>query len=421
MNDLLTRRDFLKASGGALMSISLVGIAGCGGGEQQDGEGASFSFLAAQYSNATPDYWKDLVSEFRKENPDIKVDLEIIGWDQLLRQVNTKVTTGQAPNLLNLNSYASYAADDLLLPSEDVISSELKDNFYPNFYDASKVEDTAYGIPFIASIRNLYYNQEIFDKVGIKEPPKTWDELLQTAQAIQEEVGITGFGVPMTEFEGQAYFSYFIWGNGGDWQRDGQWVFNSPENVEGLQFLVDLINKHKVTNPDPTSINRDELQKVFGAGEIGMMITANFFPTILKEEAPDLDWALGPIPVNEGVSEFSLGVEDFLMVFNNTENPEAVGKFLDFFFQGKNGENYEKFLNQEGMLPVLEPVGETMSGKDELTAQFIEQIPKAKFYPLSEPKFDVIRVDVVKACQKAITGEMSSKAALDELQQKVTG
>ena len=415
MKQALTRRDFLKVSGGALAGAYVVGLTGCGGGGGGGGNG--FSFVAALYTNPTKTYWNDLVADFKKKNPDADVDLRVIGWTQLPQQVSTMVTTGQTPELLNFNTYASFAADDLLTRGDEVISSELKGQFYENFYGAGSIDGALYGIPFIASIRNLYYNKEIFERVGIEKPPETWDELVQTAKAIKDETGIPGFGLPMTEFEAQADFSYFIWGNGGDWQRDGEWSFNIPENVEALQFMTDLVNKYKVTNPDPTTINRDELQKVFAQGQLGMMNTANFFPTILEQEAPDLDWDFGSIPRNEGVPEFSLGVEDFLMVFNTAENTEVIGKFLDFFYEK---ERYIKFLEQEGMLPTTKPVGETMSAQDPMTARFVDQLPKAKFYPLQDPQLDTVFKDLTRACQQALTGEKTPKQALDELQQTVT-
>ncbi len=415
MKRALSRRDFLKVGGGALAGAYALALTGCGGGAS--GGGNSFSYVAALYTNPTKTYWNELVADFKKKYQDAEVDLRVIGWTQLPQQVSTMVTTGQTPDLLNFNTYASFAADDLLTRGDEVISSELKGQFYENFYGAGSIEGALYGIPFIASIRNLYYNKEIFERVGIKEPPTYWDELVETATAIKEETGIPGFGLPMTEFEAQADFSYFIWGNGGDWKRDGDWSFNLPENVEALQFMTDLVNKYKVTNPDPTTINRDELQKVFAQGQLGMMNTANFFPTILEQEAPDLDWDFGAIPRNEGIPEFSLGVEDFLMVFNTAENTELIGNFLDFFYEE---ERYIKFLEQEGMLPTTKPVGETMSAKDPMTARFVSQLPKAKFYPLQDPQLDTVFKDLTRACQQALTQEKTPKQALDELQQTVT-
>lgn len=415
MKRALNRRDFLKISGSALAGAYVVSFTGCGG--EGGGNGNGFSFVAAQYSNPTRTYWEEVVGNFQEEHPDINVEYRVIGWDALPQQVNTMVTTGETPDLLNFNTYASYAADDLLVRGDEVVSSELQEDFYENFREAGTVEGALYGIPFIASIRNLYYNKEIFEQAGIQDPPVTWDELVQTATTIKEETGIDAFGLPMTEFEAQADFSYFIWGNGGDWKRDGEWSFNIPENVEALQFMTDLVNEHEVTNSDPTSINRDELQRVFAEGNIAMMNTANFFPTILEQEAPNLDWDFSSIPRNEGVPEFSLGVQDFLLIFDNGNNTDGISQFLDFFYQE---ERYQEFLEQEGMLPTTRSMGETMSDQDSMAARFIEQLPRAKFYPLQDPQLDQVFSDVNTACQQALRGERSPQEALDELQQKAT-
>ena len=268
----------------AVLSIACSGETGSGNSAETENNGADgnaaegsgdvqeITFVAAQYSSQTEPFLTELVENFESEHSDIKVNLDIIGWDSLEQSVNTMVSTGQTPDILNLNHYAAFVSDDLLMPIEEVISPELKDKIYDSFYEAGKVDGTSYAIPYLASIRGLYYNQDIFEEAGIEAPPETWEELRETAKAIKDKTGIDGFGVPMTNFEGQAYFSYFIWGNGGNWKEGDEWVLNSPENVEGIEFLNQLVTEDKLTNPEPTAINRDELQKVFGAGQLGMMI-----------------------------------------------------------------------------------------------------------------------------------------------------
>lgn len=382
--------------------------------EETNADQAEISFVAAQYSNETEPFLKELVANFEEEHPDIRVNLDVIGWDALEQQVNTMVSTDQMPDILNINHYASFVEDDLLYPIDEIISDDLKMKLYDSFLEAGQVEGTQYAIPFLASIRGLYYNKDLFEQAGIDAPPTTWEELKETAKKIKEETGIDGFGVPMTTFEGQAYFSYFAWGNGGDWKEGDAWKLNSPENVEGMEFLHELVRVDKVTNPEPTAINRDELQKVFGAGQLGMMITANFLPTILASEFPDLNFGVGPIPINEGKEEFNLGVQDFLMVFKSVEHPDAVSTFLDYFYED---ERYEEFMRLEGMLPATETAGENMASKDELTAQFVDQLPLAKFYPLSDPQFAEIRLELVNEIQQILLDEKTAQEALDELQE----
>lgn len=396
-----------------LMLVPLT-MAGCAGSSGSADKG-EFTFVLSQYSNATEPYAKKLVEDFQKENSGIKVNLQVVGWDVLEQKVNTMISTNQAPDLLNLDQYARFVNDDLLMDMDNVLSPELKKNFYESFYSACQIDGKTYSIPILASIRSMYYNKDVFAKAGITDPPKTWTELVSVSKTIKEKTGIDPFGMEMTNFEGQAFFAYFIWGNGGDFKKDGKWTINSKENIEAVQFMADLVNKEKVTNPQPTAINRDELQKVFGQGKLGMLITANFFPTILKTDAPNCNYGVAPIPVNEGKSNISLGVQDFLMVFKTAKAPKAIGKFLDYFFTDSR---YNTFLKNEGMLPATKSSGDSLSKEDAMTAQFISMLPIAKFYPLTDSKYGELRLDIIKACQQVILGEKSATDALNEAQKK---
>ncbi|MDR4887492.1 sugar ABC transporter substrate-binding protein [Fredinandcohnia sp. QZ13] len=401
-----------------LVFLLLVGCSSNSETSQKDSDGdvKKIKFVAAQYSDATEPYLQGVIDKFEEENPDIKVELEVIGWDVIEQKVNTMVATNQTPDLLNTSQFAAFAEDGLLLPVEDVISQELQGKFYESFFNANTVDGKVYALPFLASIRGLFYNKDLFEEAGIKEAPKTWKELVEVSKKIKEKTGKDGFGIPMTNFEGQAYFSYFTWGNGGGWKKDDKWALNSPENVEALEFMSELVHEHKVTNPEPTAINRDEMHKVFGSGELGMMISANFLPTILAKDAPDLNYGVSTIPVNDGKDPFNLGVEDVLMVFKSTKHPDAVGKFLEYFY---SAENHEQFMKNEGMLPVIEEVGESMASKDPEKATFIEQLPVAKFYPTTDPTYTEVRLGAIKATQQVLLKELSAKEALDALQAEI--
>jgi multiple sugar transport system substrate-binding protein len=375
----------------------------------------TFTFVAAQYSNATQPFLEKVVKDFEAANPGIKVDLQVVGWDALEQKVNTMISTNQAPDLLNLNHYAGFVADDLLYSMDEVLPKGLKDKFIGSFYTSGEVDGVTYGLPYLASIRALFYNKDIFAQAGITKPPSTWSELVTVAKQIKDKTGVDGFGVPMTTLEGQAYMSYFMWGNGGDWKRDGKWTLNLPENVEGVQFLSDLVNKEKVTNPKPTAIHRDDMHKVFGAGKIGMMISANFLPTILKKDAPNLNYDIAPIPVADGKKPINLGVADYLMVFKSSKHPEAVGKFLEFFYEDAR---YEAYMNEEGMLPVTQGAADSMAAKSELHKALIGQLPIAKFYPNTDPAFPEVRLEAIKAMQEIILGVKPAQNALDDLQKK---
>jgi multiple sugar transport system substrate-binding protein len=387
--------------------LCTVGLAACGGSDDESGGSSSgavegeISLLVPEYSANTEGYWRDLIDRFEADHPGAKVELQTVSWTDINQKVTTLVSTNQAPDILNLDAYANFAGDELLLPAEEVLSPETQADFLDKFAENGKYEGTQYGIPFVGSVRALFYNKDIFRKAGIEEPPATWDQLRDAAAKISAK-GETGYGMPLGPEEAQAEFSLFMWGNGGDWVDGDQWTITEPQNVEALQFMSDLANRDKVTQPNPGTTNRTDLWKVFGAGKIGMVMGSSFYPVLLKDQNPKLQYGVAPVPVNGSSEPVTLGVEDYLMAFNTTDNKPVVKAFLDFVF---TQENYGRFIDTEGFLPVTESVSDQVAAKDPNQKLFIESVDDARFYPTTNPTWAAIAPQVKERLGSAVQGK----------------
>jgi ABC-type glycerol-3-phosphate transport system substrate-binding protein len=394
----------------AALAVALftIGIAACGGSDEESGGGSSsgkvegeISLLVPEYSDNTEGFWRDLIAQFESANPGAKVKLQTVSWTDINQKVTTLVSTNQAPDILNLDAYANFAGDKLLLPADEVLSPDTQSDFIQKFADNGKYEGTQYGIPFVGSVRGLFYNKDMFKKAGIKEPPKTWDQLRADAEKIKAQGG-TGYGMPLGPEEAQAEFSLFMWGNGGDWVDGDTWTITKPQNVQALEFMNELANQDKVTQPNPGTTNRTDLWKVFGAGKIGMVMGSNFYPVLLKDQNPKLNYGVAPVPVNGSNEPVTLGVEDYLMAFNTTKNKPVVKAFLDFVFKKQN---YGRVIDTEGFLPVTKSVSDQVAAKDARQKVFIESVADAKFYPTTNPTWAAIAPQVKERLGSAVQGD----------------
>jgi multiple sugar transport system substrate-binding protein len=193
-----------------------------------------------------------------------------------------------------------------------------------------------------------------------------------------------------------------MWGNGGDWVDGDTWTITKPENVQALQFLNELANQDKVTQPNPGTTNRTDLWKVFGAGKIGMVMGSNFYPVLLKAQNPKLNYGVAPVPVNGSNDPVTLGVEDYLMAFNTTKHKPVVKAFLDFVFEQQN---YGKFIDTEGFLPVTKSVSDAVAAKDARQKVFIKSVDDARFYPTTNPTWAAIAPQVKQNLGSAVQGK----------------
>jgi len=409
------RRTTSLAAAVAVALCSLT-FAACGGDDSSSDNSSGkvegeISLLAPEYSDNTEGWWRDVIGKFEKANPGAKVKLQMVSWTDINQKITTLVSTNQAPDVLNLDAYANFAGDDLLLPADDVLSSDTQSDFIDKFAENGKYDGTQYGIPFVGSVRGLFYNKDMFKQAGIQSPPKTWDELRADAKKITAK-GETGYGMPLGPEEAQAEFSLYMWGNGGDWVDGDTWTITKPQNVEALQFLNELANQDKVTQPNPGTTNRTDLWKVFGAGKIGMVMGSNFYPVLLKAQNPKLNYGVAPVPVNGSNPPVTLGVEDYLMAFKSTKHQPVVKAFLDFVFKQ---DNYGKFIDQEGFLPVTKSVSDAVAAKDAKQKVFIKAVDDARFYPTTNPTWAAIAPQVKQNLGSAVQGK-SPEDVLNGLQ-----
>ncbi|MBA0126193.1 extracellular solute-binding protein [Haloechinothrix sp. YIM 98757] len=382
-------------------------------GDADDGD--TITFIAAEYSSDTEPYWQELIADFEEANPGMSVDLQVVNWDDIDQHVTTLVQNRQQPDVLNLNKFAGFAADGLLRPAEDVVSAEVRDDFLPGFADNSVYEGTQYGLPFIASTRLFFYNTDLFDEAGLDGPPRTWDEVADYAEQISE-LGAVGYGLPLGPEEAQAEFQMWINGNGGHWtDSDGNWAINSEENVETLEFLAGMVDDG-LTQPNPATTNRADMFNAFAQGDVGMLNGAVFLPGVIEDQNPDLNYDIAPIPGNEGHEPSTLGVQDYLMAFDNPGNEEAVNAFLDFVY---DTDNYTEFLSTERFLPATDSASEAMTSDAEL-APFIEALPEARFFPTTRPEWTEVDGAVKQEIGTAVQ-DAEPREVLDRLQQRASG
>ncbi len=396
----------------ALMAGAMV--MGASAEEQVD-----LNVIAAQYGQNTAAWWADFVEEFNAANPGINLNVEVVSWNDIYTVVNTRIGNGQAPDILNIDVFADYVDDELLLPAQDYVSEETYGKMYESFLEQSNIDGTIWAIPDLASARAMYYNVDILEAAGV-EVPTTWEELTAACEAIKAyDDSIYPWGIDMTTDEGQAAFAYYTWNNGGGFvDENGDWALNSEQNVEAIEYAIGLVNSG-YTNSDPSNDTRYDLQDMFGAGQIAMVIAPNSLPTYVADGGYEVNYAVAPIPCNNGES-VSAGVMDRFMCFNNDYSEEelaAVTTFFDYFY---DDERYSEWVLMEGFLPATKAGGEAVAAADESMAAWVDIVGSSKFYPTAKTEWADVKQGVIDVEQQALLGE-DVQTLLDNLQAEIAG
>ncbi|MGV8851443.1 MAG: extracellular solute-binding protein [Rhodoglobus sp.] len=395
------------ASAIAVAATASLTLAACGfGSGGGDASGATtIDLLVPSYSDSTQGLWEDVIDGFEAANPDIKVNLEVQSWDNLESVVATKIQGGEAPDIYNGGPSAGFAADDLLYDVEEVTSPDTFGDFQTSFIKNEQIDGTTFALPFIASARALFVNNDLLAQAGVSAPTN-WDELLDAATKVSAlGGGVAGYGMPLGSEEAQAEAAIWLWGAGGTFGDDAELSIDSPANTAGAEQIKKMIDAG-ATQADAGSTNRSPLMDIFVQGKIGMQV--GLPPTVgqIAEGNPDLDYSIVPIPTKDG-SGLTLGVADRLMAFKNDgAKADAITAFFDYFY---TADVYVPWVQAEGFLPTTKSGAELLNDEESLQP-FLEVLPDAKFYPSNNPKWSA-----ADGAFKALFGQLQNKPAAEVL------
>ena len=276
-----TRRHLLIGAG----AVTALTLTACGGGSGAGStdtgasgakDATTIKLVAAEYSKDNTKAFWDAFAKTYKEKTGYTLEVNVVSWDNIDQQSSTMIQNNQAPDILNLNTYASYAKDDLLYSAEDVLSPEVKSDILDTFVKYGTYDGKFYGFPDLSSARAFFYNTDIFAKAGIDGPPKTWAELEADAKKITAG-GDVGYAMPLGPEESQGEFSMWLFNNGGSWKNGKDWTINSPENTEALTFMRKLADEG-LTQNNPAKTNRADAFDLFKGGKAGMVVGFSPWP-----------------------------------------------------------------------------------------------------------------------------------------------
>ncbi|MYW03725.1 extracellular solute-binding protein [Streptomyces sp. SID3343] len=414
------------------LSAALL-LSACGGSDDKDDDKASspsdapagapkdgtIKLVVADYGSgdgSQQKYWDGVIQSFNAKVPGVKVNLQVINWDDIDKQVATMIQNNDMPDLLQTGGYADKVVDDLLYPVDEVMSSATKADFVDSFTPAATVKGKQYGIPFTSSTRQLIYNTDLFAKAGLTEPPKTWDEVKSFSEKLKNAGVKVPYGLPLGKEEAQGEFMNWMLGNGGGYKTGDKYTVNSPANVEALNWVNDNLVKTGLTESNPGTKSRKDVFTDFYGGNVGML---NSHPTMiatLKKDYPNVKYATAVIPGKTGPQADTLGVCDWMMAFKKNGHKDQIKAFLDHAF---STDQQLKFQEQYSFPPVTKSVMAKMTANPANAGlkPYIDLLPKAKFYPLNDVAWDVISPKIKEQLGSAVSGQ-SPKDVLDQLQKE---
>ncbi|MBZ4690556.1 MAG: putative transporter-binding protein precursor [Cereibacter sp.] len=218
-----------------------------------------------------------LAGDFEAETG-IKANIEVVGQDVFESRITLSFAGGAADvdvvHTPGIQVQRWVEAGWLAPLTEAVAALPDRDDIIPSTLESFRVGDTDWGVPFFAETGLLAYRKDLLNAAGV-EPPKTWEEMLAVAKAVDSP---DTAGAVMRAAPGQGFnmfvFPMIMRAYGGeffaDYPEDLTPALDSPENLEALKVYTSLLNDY---GPDGVgSFNFPEVVAAMQSGGAAMTV-----------------------------------------------------------------------------------------------------------------------------------------------------
>lgn len=346
---------------------------------------------------------EEVIKDFEKEHPDIKINAFSFTATGAYVKFNTQIAAGTVPDVVEfaVECMPSYAWSGILTELQPFVDRDEDVNpedFFPQLWEGWKYKGKLYGIPINSQPLVLYYNKDLFDSAGVSYPDKTWtwDNFLKATQRLTDEEQMR-WGFSVGKWDG--YWSPFVYQNGGSvLNADGtKCVLDSPQAIEAIQFVSDLINKYHVSPTLSQMTGLGGIDTMFRTGRLGMQISGRWFVPVGREiKAFKWDASILPKQRQRGFPLYALGG----VISAQCENPNAAWELLKYMTGEKSQIHYAESGN-------MVPARKALAGSDfylestppENNQAFLDSLdfgavlPPANWpavYAITAPEMDII-------------------------------
>ena len=267
--------------------------------------------------------WIKPADAFEKETG-IKVIRKAVPSTEYWTKMITELSSGTNTEVYYTrpNAVDQYLAMDAIAPLDAYADTKMfNEKFFPAQKERFVRDGKTYGFLCGVTSSALFYNKTLFDAAGLK-PPKTYDEMLDSAKKLTKAPNQYGLGVS-TQDQPQVLEAVdrYLYGYDTLWGKDKEVMANSPKTVEAISKLKGVVD----AGVTPLNQNNPVNRPMYWEGKLAMWMDGPWMPGMTEKPIPHLATALVPLPSGK-----SSGGAQVLSFSKNGTNKEAAGKYLNF-------------------------------------------------------------------------------------------
>lgn len=390
--------------------ISFILIS-CGDNKPQAGEKQVLTFWHFWSEPNQQKIIKELITEFEKDN-NCKVETTELSWGDGKIKLFAAFNSNTAPDVMDLGSdwIAQFSSAGILA---DLSASPFNFKRFDTFFiQPSLWNGKYYAVPWVVNSRVLFYNKELFKKVGLPEDgPKTLQDIYTFAEKINSIQGVYGIGVngsdPHRLYKKIVPFMWIY--NGGIFDNENHLKLNTAQNAQAFEYYLSLSRVGIIET-------QKKLDDMFARGELGMWLSGSWLLEKIKNVNPLLNYSVMVIPgLEAGKPGISFAGGEYLSINKNAKNRELAEKFISFLTKGENALRFCKEVPEAGFPADINFYNDKYYNTLPFMPIFADQLKYARMTPV-HPKWLDIESALENSIVEVLYGKKSSWESLNELQ-----
>lgn len=282
----------------------------------------------------------DMINKYMEENPNIKIETQVLPYDQLKQKIITSANSGNPPDVAwGLGEWIAdfYQMGILTDLTNDVNQWDQKSKISESVWSGMKVDGKIVGMPLYVGLRAQLYHADMLKEAGVQEPPQTWDQLIKAGQKLKESGVKYPYGLSGTTVRASQELAVHFWSNnvklveemsGGKYRNTWN---DSPENLkkatEVFAFYKEMMEKGVIAESE-ASWGWQELDTNFAQGKVAITMNGAWMKSYIKKNKKAMeDVKVAGYPVyNESKATFLEVPPAF--TFKDSEHKKEAIKFM---------------------------------------------------------------------------------------------
>jgi multiple sugar transport system substrate-binding protein len=363
----------------------------------------------------------DMVPEFERQNPGIKVVVQQIPWTAAHEKLLTAYVGESVPDVAQMGNtwipeMVAIGALENLTPLVGKSLGIDQRDYFAGIWATNVVNGSLYGIPWYVDTRVVFYRTDVLASVGYKTPPRTWDEWMDAmARIVQQRKARYAILLPTNEWPPIVQLAL----TNGSTLLDAQGThgaFEQPPFAEAFHLYLEMFRRRFAPVVSNTQVAN--LYDQFAQGDFAMYISGPWDVGEFRRRLPPAmngKWLTMPLPARDaqhGPTGVSMAGGSSLVLFNASRHKVAAMKLIEYLSQPKQ---QIRFHELTGDLPARRSAWHSPAlANDPYFPAFREQLERVAPLP-QVPEWEEIATTIYEHGEAAVRGKFTEAAALADL------